>query len=32
MAGILVIGLLGLACDLLFRGLHWLAFPYLRRR
>jgi NitT/TauT family transport system permease protein len=32
MAGILVIGLLGLLCDLAFRGLHWLAFPYLRRR
>ncbi len=31
MAGILVIGLLGLTCDLLFRGLHWLLFPYLRR-
>lgn len=30
MAGILVIGLLGLLFDLLFRGLHWLAFPYLR--
>jgi NitT/TauT family transport system permease protein len=32
MAGILVIGALGLLCDLAFRGLHWLAFPYLRRR
>lgn len=32
MAGILVIGLLGLFCDLLFRGLHWLMFPYLRKR
>lgn len=32
MAGILVIGVLGLLCDLAFRGLHWLAFPYLRRR
>jgi len=31
MAGILVIGVLGLACDLAFRGLHWLMFPYLRR-
>jgi len=31
MAGILVIGILGLSCDLLFRGLHWLLFPYLRR-
>ncbi|MFN3713763.1 MAG: ABC transporter permease [Alcanivoracaceae bacterium] len=32
MAGILVIGMLGLMCDLAFRGLHWLMFPYLRRR
>lgn len=32
MAGILVIGALGLLCDLAFRGLHWLMFPYLRRR
>ncbi|MEE4249137.1 MAG: ABC transporter permease [Alcanivoracaceae bacterium] len=32
MAGILVIGVLGLLCDLAFRGLHWLMFPYLRRR
>jgi NitT/TauT family transport system permease protein len=32
MAGILVIGILGLICDLAFRGLHWLMFPYLRRR
>ncbi|MFU8813995.1 MAG: ABC transporter permease [Pseudomonadales bacterium] len=32
MAGILVIGMLGLLCDLAFRGLHWLLFPYLRRR
>lgn len=32
MAGIVVIGLLGLLCDLLFRGLHWLMFPYLRKR
>lgn len=32
MAGILVIGILGLLCDLAFRGLHWLIFPYLRRR
>lgn len=32
MAGILVIGILGLLCDLAFRGLHWLMFPYLRRR
>lgn len=32
MAGIVVIGLLGLLCDLAFRGLHWLAFPYLRQR
>ena len=32
MAGILVIGILGLVCDLLFRGLYWLMFPYLRRR
>jgi len=32
MAGILVIGVLGLACDLAFRGLHWWLFPYLRRR
>lgn len=31
MAGILVIGLLGLLCDLVFRGLYWLLFPYLRR-
>lgn len=31
MAGILVIGVLGLLCDLAFRGLHWLLFPYLRR-
>ena len=31
MAGILVIGLLGLLCDLAFRGLYWLLFPYLRR-
>ena len=31
MAGILVIGILGLLCDLAFRGLHWLAFPYLRK-
>jgi NitT/TauT family transport system permease protein len=31
MAGILVIGLLGLLCDLAFRGLYWLMFPYLRR-
>lgn len=30
MAGIIVIGLLGLLFDLLFRGLYWLAFPYLR--
>lgn len=30
MAGILVIGLLGLLCDFLFRGLYWLWFPYLR--
>jgi NitT/TauT family transport system permease protein len=32
MAGIVVIGVLGLLCDLAFRGLHWLMFPYLRRR
>jgi NitT/TauT family transport system permease protein len=32
MAGIVVIGLLGLLCDLAFRGLHWLWFPYLRSR
>ena len=32
MAGIVVIGLLGLLCDLAFRGLHWLMFPYLRQR
>lgn len=32
MAGILVIGILGLLCDLAFRGLHWLLFPYLRRQ
>lgn len=32
MAGILIIGLLGLLCDLAFRGLHWVMFPYLRRR
>lgn len=32
MAGILVIGVLGLLCDLAFRGLYWLMFPYLRRR
>ncbi|AJD49443.1 Taurine transport system permease protein tauC [Isoalcanivorax pacificus W11-5] len=32
MAGILVIGLLGLLLDLLFRALHWWVFPYLRRR
>lgn len=32
MAGILVIGLLGLASDSLFRLLHRLAFPYLRAR
>ena len=32
MAGIVVIGALGLLCDLAFRGLHWLAFPYLRQR
>ncbi|WP_197674492.1 ABC transporter permease [Halopseudomonas sabulinigri] len=32
MAGILVIGLLGLLCDLAFRAIHWLAFPYLRQR
>ncbi|MDF1628243.1 MAG: ABC transporter permease [Alcanivoracaceae bacterium] len=32
MAGILIIGALGLLCDLAFRGLHWLMFPYLRRR
>jgi NitT/TauT family transport system permease protein len=27
-----VIGALGLLCDLAFRGVHWLAFPYLRQR
>ncbi len=32
MAGIVVIGALGLLCDLAFRGLHWLMFPYLRQR
>lgn len=32
MAGILVIGLLGLMLDLLFRALHWWVFPYLRQR
>jgi NitT/TauT family transport system permease protein len=32
MAGIVVIGVLGLLCDLAFRGVHWLAFPYLRQR
>ena len=32
MAGILVIGLLGLICDLAFRGLYWWAFPYLRKK
>jgi NitT/TauT family transport system permease protein len=32
MAGIVVIGVLGLLCDLAFRSLHWLSFPYLRRR
>ena len=32
MAGILIIGALGLLCDLAFRGLYWLMFPYLRRR
>lgn len=32
MAGIVVIGVLGLLCDLAFRGLHWLMFPYLRQR
>ena len=32
MAGILVIGLLGLLCDLAFRGFYWWAFPYLRQR
>jgi NitT/TauT family transport system permease protein len=32
MAGIVVIGALGLLCDLAFRGVHWLAFPYLRQR
>ncbi len=30
MAGILTIGLLGFASDLLLRGCRWLAFPYLR--
>ncbi len=32
MAGILIIGTLGLLCDLAFRGFYWLIFPYLRRR
>lgn len=32
MAGIVVIGLLGLLCDLAFRALHWAWFPYLRSR
>jgi NitT/TauT family transport system permease protein len=32
MAGILIIGALGLLCDLAFRGVYWLMFPYLRRR
>ncbi|MDF1762368.1 MAG: ABC transporter permease [Oleibacter sp.] len=32
MAGILVIGILGLLCDLLFRGIYWWMFPYLRRQ
>jgi NitT/TauT family transport system permease protein len=32
MAGIVVIGVLGLLCDLAFRVLHWWWFPYLRRR
>ncbi|SFL93038.1 NitT/TauT family transport system permease protein [Halopseudomonas pachastrellae] len=32
MAGIVVIGVLGLLCDLAFRALHWWWFPYLRRR
>lgn len=32
MAGILIIGALGLLCDLAFRGIYWLMFPYLRRR
>ena len=31
MAGILVIGMLGLMCDLAFRWLHRLLFPYLHR-
>ncbi|WP_225972311.1 ABC transporter permease [Hydrogenovibrio thermophilus] len=31
MAGIIVIGLLGLLFDLLFRGIYWAAFPYLRK-
>jgi NitT/TauT family transport system permease protein len=30
MAGIVVIGALGLLFDGLFRALHWWAFPYLR--
>ena len=29
MAGIVVIVVLGLLCDLAFRGVHWLLFPYL---
>lgn len=32
MAGIVIIGLLGLLLDLLFRALHWWLFPHLRRR
>ncbi len=31
MAGIIVIGVLGLAFDLLFKALHRYAFPYLRK-
>ncbi|TVP57463.1 MAG: ABC transporter permease [Halomonadaceae bacterium] len=31
MAGIVIIGLLGLILDMLFRGLHWWWFPHLRK-
>ena len=31
MAGIVIIGALGLLFDGLFRALHWRAFPYLRQ-
>jgi NitT/TauT family transport system permease protein len=32
MAGIVMIGILGLVLDLLFRFLHWALFPYARQR